>query len=88
MHAVVTNQTVTLTTRGIDGVPQLGVLPLAQLVLLGPGSSLGGLDLWTSDTGNRPEGRRKSATKTHSSELRGTGRTSFIIRFSLKTELT
>lgn len=65
----VTNWTVTLTTWGIDGVPQLSVLPLAQLVLLGPGSSLGGLDLWTSNTGNRQEGRRESATKTHSSEL-------------------
>lgn len=56
-----THLLVTLTTRRVDGVPQLGVLPLAQLVLLGPGSSFRGLDLWTSDTGNRPEGDRKSA---------------------------
>lgn len=42
----------TLTARRVDGVPQLGVLPLAQLVLLGAGGRLGGLDLWTSNTGN------------------------------------
>lgn len=56
-----------LTTRGVDGVSQLGVLPLAQLVLLGAGSSFGGLDLWTSNRkqtqggyGSAPVGRSES----------------------------
>lgn len=40
----------TLTTGGVDGVPQLGVLPLAQLVLLGAGGGLGGLNLRPSET--------------------------------------
>ncbi len=76
--AVMTNLTMTLTTWGIDGVPQLGVFPLAQLVLLGSSSRLGGLNLWTSDTGNREEERRKSATQSHSSELWDTGRTELL----------
>lgn len=79
--------TITLTTWGIDGVPQLSVLPLAQLVLLGPGSGLGGLDLWTSDTGNRQEGRRKSATKPHSSELWDTGRAGLFASVWVKKDL-
>lgn len=49
-----------LTTGCVDGVAQLGVLPFAQLELLGIGSSFGGLNLWTSgqQTGS---GDRKSA---------------------------
>lgn len=38
-----------LTAGCVDGVPQLSVLPLAQLKLLGIGGSLGGLGLRTSD---------------------------------------
>ena len=43
----------TLTTRRVDGVPQLGVLPLAQLVLLGASGGFGGLNLRTSETRSR-----------------------------------
>lgn len=48
-----------LTARGVDGVPQLGVLPLAQLVLLGAASRLGCLNLRTSDTGSGPERKQE-----------------------------
>ena len=38
-----------LTTGCVDGVPQLGVFPLAELVLLGASSSsFGSLNLWAS----------------------------------------
>lgn len=53
----------TLTARGVDGVPQLGVLPLAQLVLLGSGGGLGGLDLWTSGTGTQDEKERTGSER-------------------------
>lgn len=48
-----------LTTRGVNGIPQFSVLPLAQLVLLGTSCCFRGLNLWTSDT-PRGEERRRS----------------------------
>lgn len=38
-----------LTTGRVNGIPQFGILPLAELVLLGASSSsFGGLNLWAS----------------------------------------
>lgn len=48
-----------LTARSVNGIPQLGVLPLAQLVLLGAGGRLGRLNLRTSDTGSGPERKQE-----------------------------
>lgn len=60
----------TLTTWGIDGVTQLSILPLAQLVLLGARSRLGRLDLRTSNTGNR---RRMQEVSDIDPQLRTVG---------------
>lgn len=46
-----------LTARGVDGVPQLSVLPLAQLVLLGACGSFGGLYLGASRRGQTQTGQ-------------------------------